>query len=1036
MRIIGVLSLLLLLPSQVKAVTCTSNGTGNWNATGTWTGCTGGNGSTANTPGSNDTAIITGAHTVTVTADETVSALEFAAASTAGAVSVNSSITLTVTNALTITSNAGANVAATVSGSGTITAGSITIGTDATVSSNTTYTTTLTSTLSSLSTSGNLTIASFIGNNVNRIGNATFTLSGGATTVSGTVTTTNEGANNTSTLTMSNSTLNLSGATPFSLSGTGTNTITLNGTSAVVNYNSSSAQTVYGTTYTTLKINNAHSSGATLGAATTTTTLTIGDVTGSSNFNDGGFQLTCTGTLNLTSGTFKLGGASATTWPAFATRNISSGTTVEYASTAAQTYSTVPTYHHLTFSGASTKSPSSTAFTVNGNLTISAGTMTAPSGNLTLLGNFSNSGTFTHNSGTVIFAGADSSTQSLTGSTTFNNFTASTNTNGAGRALQFAGNSTTTVSGTWTITGYSGKIITLQSSDTNNWTINPTAASVTYADVYRSTNTGTTFCATYSTKDANTSGWSVSAGDTCITAFNCESNTASGNWNAAGSWTNCDGGTPNSDDTAAILNGHAITLNTNAEIIRIDIQNGGTFAADASSRTLTLNGTSGTLFTLGGTGTFTANNSTVIITPDAAITIISGSPAFYNLTLSPTITADRIYSLGSAFSVTNNLSINPTAASTTRTLTLNMGGNLTVTGTTTLTGTTTGASVLDTRPDTTDYNLSTGLLDIASAGTLDAAGSASTITLTGTSGTLFTRAGTFTSGSSTVIFNPDAAVTLTSGTFTSTNSFYNVSLTPAISTAGRTYTFGSGAIAATGDFTIQPSGTQLLTVNVGATTTIATGKTLSLTRSETATTSLSTSASNYALTTGHLSIATGATLTANDSVITVNGNWTNNGTFAPNTSEVIFATATTATLTGDTTFTDFTSTTQAKTLQFTAGDTFTINGLLTLTGAADPNYVYLTSTTTSPWYINHQGTESITYAHISYGGCSGSTDIDVSDGTSYDGGNNGTCWIFPAPPPTPTPTPSPTPTPGPTPTPAPGVNGAAGVQIRGGVQIR
>jgi hypothetical protein len=172
-----------------------------------------------------------------------------------------------------------------------------------------------------------------------------------------------------------------------------------------------------------------------LGAATSATTVTIGDVTSNSRFNDGGFQLTSTGTLNLTSGTFKLGASTATTFPGFTTRNISSGTTVEYASTAAQTYSTVPTYHHLTFSGNSTKSPSSTTMTVNGNLTISAGTVTAPSGNFTLLGNFSNSGTFTHNSGTVIFAGADSSTQAITGSTTFNNFTASTNTNSAGRTF-------------------------------------------------------------------------------------------------------------------------------------------------------------------------------------------------------------------------------------------------------------------------------------------------------------------------------------------------------------------------------------------------------------------------------------------------------------------------------------------------------------------------------------------------------------------------------------------------------------------------
>lgn len=132
-----------------------------------------------------------------------------------------------------------------------------------------------------------------------------------------------------------------------------------------------------------------------------------------------------------------------------------------------------------------------------------------------LSGNWANAGTFTASSSTVTFNGADSSTQIISGSSSFNNFTASTSGNSAGRTLQFTGNSTQTVTGTWTITGFSGKVITLQSSDTNNWTINPTAASVTYVSVSRSTNSGTSFCATYSTDGGYNNSWDISPTGSC-----------------------------------------------------------------------------------------------------------------------------------------------------------------------------------------------------------------------------------------------------------------------------------------------------------------------------------------------------------------------------------------------------------------------------------------------------------------------------------------------------------------------------------------
>lgn len=219
------------------------------------------------------------------------------------------------------------------------------------------------------------------------------------------------------------------------------------GASGILEYKGSGAQATTNIEFpaangpSTLKINNSNSTGVTLHAARTVTTLTIGDVVSNSIFNDGGFQLTSTGTLNLTSGTFKLGTASATTFPAFATGNITAGTTIEYAGTSGtQTVSTTPAYSNLTFSGAATKTVATGTLSVGGNWVIGSttnlntnnptvnitgnisgtGNITSTSGTLTINGDWSNSGTFTHNSGTVVFDKAGAQT---VGNYTYNNLT-------------------------------------------------------------------------------------------------------------------------------------------------------------------------------------------------------------------------------------------------------------------------------------------------------------------------------------------------------------------------------------------------------------------------------------------------------------------------------------------------------------------------------------------------------------------------------------------------------------------------------------
>ncbi len=161
--------------------------------------------------------------------------------------------------------------------------------------------------------------------------------------------------------------------------------------------------------------------------------------------------------------------------------------------------------------GAATGSP---AVSVTGTLTIGATTsFTAPaSATMNVGASFTNSGAFTHNSGTVALTTATSAT--ITGSTTFNNF--SVTGIGAAKAITFVNGTTTTVAGTWTVTGSAGNLITMDRDSTSAWTINPTAASVDYADISWSTNTGVAFCATHSqSTNGNNTGWSISAGASC-----------------------------------------------------------------------------------------------------------------------------------------------------------------------------------------------------------------------------------------------------------------------------------------------------------------------------------------------------------------------------------------------------------------------------------------------------------------------------------------------------------------------------------------
>jgi hypothetical protein len=84
-------------------------------------------------------------------------------------------------------------------------------------------------------------------------------------------------------------------------------------------------------------------------------------------------------------------------------------------------------FNNLTFNNAAGAwSFGAAAGEVANDLTITAGTVTAPSTTLTVTGNYSNSGTFTHNSGTVTFNAGDAGNTlggTMTGTSKFNNLT-------------------------------------------------------------------------------------------------------------------------------------------------------------------------------------------------------------------------------------------------------------------------------------------------------------------------------------------------------------------------------------------------------------------------------------------------------------------------------------------------------------------------------------------------------------------------------------------------------------------------------------
>ncbi len=747
---------------------CTSTGvTSAWNLSTTWN-------PPCDVPGGPDAlkdVTILSAHTVTVTADAAAKTLTIANADgSSNGLTINSGIGLTIgsggTGAITMTASTGAGNSTLLVGAGTLNAGSITV--------------------PGGGSSGN-TIVSLSTGTINLTGGITF---------SGTA---------------ARAQLNFTGTGTLNLGGNLSAGGTLTAGTGTINFNGSGAQTAAGYTYNILKVNN--QTGLTLTAAATIPTLTIGDAKPLSIFNDGGFQVTSGGTLNLTSGTFKLGAGAATTFPGFATNNIAAGTTVEYASGAAQTVSVAPIYQNLTMSGAGAKTvpagtleirgnynasggavgytaantarfsgtagqtlsgtmTGSSAFNhievnstatvnlgaaadLNGNLTITAGTLSTGASALAIKGNYTNNGTFAADGGTVTLNGTGSTQQTLsgtmTGTSAFNNLTITNNSSANPRIIFAAGATVSTFTATTASTS-----MRFNAGSTYNFTnINLNGQAVGTRVTLRSSTpgtrwflnvTGTQTVLNTDAQDSDASGGNtiiatdasnLNSGNNVNWAFSgsCTSK-ATGLWKDASTWNApCDVvGGPDPGKVVTISSGHTVTLTApaGANTITLAATASGTTKLDVGNQTLSV-----------GSGGITINGGAAnsILEINAGTVNVTGGVTFAGTAAQARLTfvGSGALNLGGNLSAGGNLTagtgtinFNGTGAQTAagytyNTLKSNNAAGVTLTGAATVSKLTIGDAVLNSVFNDGGFQVtSTGILDLLSGKFKLGAGTATT----------------------------------------------------------------------------------------------------------------------------------------------------------------------------------------------------------------------------------------------------------------------------------------------------------------------
>lgn len=220
-------------------------------------------------------------------------------------------------------------------------------------------------------------------------------------------------------------------------------------------------------------------------ALTTSTSLAGLTIDSGDNLNLAGQNLTMNDSGNFTNnGTVILQGSEVLSGLA----NDTSGGTIEYDGSG--TYTSLDfgdTYNSLDFNGSGSWTLNNPLI-INKSLDIVSGTLSAGGNDVTVGGNWSNTGAYNADNNTVTLGGTN---QTISGSTTFYNLA---KTVSSADTLTFGASTTQTITNNLTLTGASNQLLTLKSSSAGTqWLLDPTRTyNLNYLAVHDGNNLGTT----------------------------------------------------------------------------------------------------------------------------------------------------------------------------------------------------------------------------------------------------------------------------------------------------------------------------------------------------------------------------------------------------------------------------------------------------------------------------------------------------------------------------------------------------------------
>ncbi len=626
---------------------------------------------------------------------------------------------------------------------------------------------------------------------------------------------------------------------------------------------------------------NAGTAGSWSFSPATNNVLAAGDFTISS-------ATTGTNTVTAPSSTLTLGG-SFTNNGAF-TNN--SGTVLFNSTTTGKTIGGSLTganaFNILTFNGiGGAWSFGSNSADVNASFTITNGTVTAPSTTLTLKNNYSNAGTFTHNSGTVAFSsavGGNTLGGTMTGASKFNN-------------LSY----TSTGSGAWSFGVNNGE--TAGNFTINSGAVTAPSGTLTIANNYANSGTFNHNSGTI-TFTATTTGKTINGTLSGTSAFNnLTFNGLGGDW------------TPNA--TVGVSGNLTVTAGSLLGTQSINVSGGNT----SGNGTINL---SGGTFTLTGTGNFGGTSpwtfSTLVFGTGVVNTTTAQAAGGGNITAATeTIGVNQVLNAGSHnWILTANSTpfvINGTFTPQTSTITYQpvatTGVNVTATGYHHVVFNKIANIFVLTGAVSTDTANGGGNLTIT-AGTLDVTASNFAIS----DGGNWTNSDTFNSRAGLVTFSAIGTGHTLSGAMTGANKFYTLTFNG----SGGAWSFGANAADVADNFTITlgtvtaPSTTLSLNNNYTNNGTFThnsgtvlfnaatSGKTLSgslagtskfnnLTFASSGTGDWSINAAGETASNFTIGNAT-STVTLPATTLTVGANFANSGTFIHNSGTVVFGATT------------------------------------------------------------------------------------------------------------------------------------------------